>query len=205
MNNGAFYDLFYVILYIVGFLLYLGNTIEFVRKDIRPLFLKLRGKKITGRLVSIDFADPEIKALVKKDPKQEKNYLYTEYMTLRIEYHLEDNSRHLARIDLVPVLYYDRMVQGGVSKDKEKHSYILDDDADADDIAFRKALKKDLPIDIVVDSKDHRTVCLERDYYDARYWKKIILGILKKLLMLVIVGIVVYWYFMEYIYEYLLK
>lgn len=205
LNSDAFFDLFYVILYIVGFILYLGNTIEFVRKDIRPLFLKIRGERITGRLISIDFADPEIKAIVRDRPEKEKNYLYTEYMTLRIEYHLEDNSRHLARIDLFPVLYYDSMVRGGASKDKEKHSYILDDDADADDLAFRKALKKDLPIDIVVDRKDHRTVCLERDYYDKRYWKKIFLGILKKLFMLIIAGIFVYWYFMEFVYEYLLK
>ena len=205
MNNDAVFDLFYVILDIVAFIFYLGNTIEFIRKDIRPIFLKIRGEKITGRLISIDFADPEIKAIIQKRPEKEKNYLYTEYMTLRIEYHLEDNSRHLARIDLFPVLYYDRKVLASDSKDKEKHSYILDDDANADDIAFRKALKKDLPIDIVVDRKDHRTVCLERDYYDTRYWKKILIGILKKLILLIIAGIIVYFYTMEFVYEYLLK
>ena len=126
-------------------------------------------------------------------------------MTLRIEYHLEDNSRHLARIDLFPVLYYDRKIQASNSKDKEKHRYILDDDANADDIAFRKTLKKDLPIDIVVDRKDHRTICLERDYIDTRYWKRIICGILKKLLLLVIAGIFVYWYSMDFVYNNLLK
>ncbi|MCR5815483.1 MAG: hypothetical protein K6F91_01220 [Ruminococcus sp.] len=205
LNNDVFYDLLYVILDFVGFILYLGNTIEFIRKDIRPLFLKVRGEKITGRLISIDFADPSIKSLVREKPEEEKNYLYTQYMTLRIEYYLEDNSRHLARIDLFPVLYYDRKIQAANSKDKEKHSYILDDDANADDIAFRKTLKKDLPIDIVVDRKDHRTICLERDYTDTRYWKRIIRGILNKLLFLIIAGVFVYWYSMIFVYEHLIK